>query len=303
MSNIFEEMEETSYDYSDPLKTKEEKLFLEKRRRHQTYLMLEYFLSNTNYFNFFSFDAFKLSIKAKYFAQLCKKEIVMSEFLFFSFFYLDPSFSEILATFNVDKRKTGKIVTIASQVESPSILKKQIFFIKNLLNKINNSFFANDFIFRPTITYSQELNRLLEKSTENALVRFKTPLISSEILFITLIEEKGMRIGKLIKEVIPNKNDWYLLRYKLLKRLYLKELSIRNDVSTNQKYFAYLLNTQLTDIEYNALITNNSIARNVSSFRNKLIQQLLKKNVYDSLEKEIYQSIEISPKRRYFFYK
>jgi hypothetical protein len=265
--------------------------------------MLEYILSNTNYFNFFSFDAFKLSIKAKCFAQLCKKDIVMSEFLFFSFFYLDSSFSELLKTYKVDKYKTGKIITIASQLNSPSILKKQISFFKNILNKINNSFFSDEFTFNPTINYSQELNRLLEKSAENAMVRFKTPIVSSEILFLTLIEEKGMRIGKLIKEVIPTENDWYLLRYKVLKRLYLKELSIRTEVSENQKYFAYLLNTQLTDVEFTTLINNNSLMKNVSIFRNKLIEKILQKKIFDSLEKETHEAIKLAPKRTYYFYK
>jgi hypothetical protein len=303
MINIFEEMEDISYDYSDSSKTKEEKIFLEKRRRYQTYMMLEYILANTNYFNFFSFDAFRLSIKAKCFAQLCKKEIVMSEFLFFSFFYLDSSFSELLKTYKVDKHKTGKIITIASQINSPSILKKQISFFKNVLNKINHSFFSDEFTFKPTISYSQELNRLLEKSTENAVVRFKTPIVSSEILFLTLIEEKGMRIGKLTKEVIITEDDWYLLRYKVLKRLYLKELSIRTEVSENQKYFAYLLNTQITDVEFTTLINKNSLMKNVSIFRNKLIEKILQKKIFDSLEKDTHEAINLAPKRVYSFYK
>ena len=43
-------------DHIDSSKTLEEKIKLEKRRRHQAYTALDYHLSLTTYFDFFSFE-------------------------------------------------------------------------------------------------------------------------------------------------------------------------------------------------------------------------------------------------------
>jgi hypothetical protein len=67
-------------------------------------------------------------------------------------------------------------------------------FLKNLLN------------FKPKIQklekqdYSHEI--LLILKTVKTLTRFKTPVITSEILFITLMEDNSTKLGKVIKIVL-----------------------------------------------------------------------------------------------------
>ena len=76
------------------------------------------------------------------------------------------------------------------------------------------------------------------------MVRFKTPVITSEILFLTLMENTESKAGKLIQTQILTSAEWHLLRYRLIKSLHKNESLIRSDVMKNQHYFAYLLKTE-----------------------------------------------------------
>lgn len=77
---------------------------------------------------------------------------------------------------------------------------------------------------------SYEVHFLLEKAGENALFRFKTPIITPEILFITLMEEKNTKVGKILNKILKNSLDWYLIRYKLIKRIHNQEMNIRGEI-------------------------------------------------------------------------
>jgi hypothetical protein len=59
-------------DHIDSTKTVERKIELERRRRHQAYTALDYHLSLTTYFDFFSFDTFQIAKDAKYLTQIEK---------------------------------------------------------------------------------------------------------------------------------------------------------------------------------------------------------------------------------------
>ena len=73
------------YTYSDQNKTKNEKIFAEKRRRNQIYQLLDHNLSNVSYFDFFSKDAFALVIKGLYLTQAVNKEKLYPEILLLTF--------------------------------------------------------------------------------------------------------------------------------------------------------------------------------------------------------------------------
>ena len=140
---------------------------------------------------------------------------------------------------------------------------------------------------------------MFEKAAENALVRFKTPVITPEILFVTMMEQKNNKVGKIIKKFLKNDTNWYLLRYKLIKRLHYQETDIRTNVSKNNHYFVYLLKLNLSEYEFNRLIETESLNLGVSVFRNRLISQLLKVDIFNQLENEIHKSIKVSNKRNY----
>jgi hypothetical protein len=94
---------------------------------------------------------------------------------------------------------------------------------------VNFSFFKNVF-FNFEVRNSYELNLLFEKSAENSLTRFKTPVITPEILFITMMEEKHTKVGKIIQKFLKTDTNWYLLRYKLIKMIHYQETSQFNNI-------------------------------------------------------------------------
>ena len=75
--------------------------------------------------------------------------------------------------------------------------------------------------------------------------------------------------------------DWHLLRYRLIRSLHNDESIIKSEVTKNQQYFAYLLKTELTEVEFNKLIETTSLVEGVQLFRNMLINQLTKVNIFN----------------------
>jgi len=301
-----EELFSLSLNYTDNLVPFELKKKNEKRRRYQAYMALDYFLGMTSYFDFFDLESFYISTQAKYYGQFWKKETIPSEFLFFSFFQFDPTFSSLLQKYQLNEQETGNLVILANPPESLPFFLDSFSFLfeganqfKFLSNSINKSFFSKDFSFDSSINYSRELNVLLHKASENAIERFKTPLISREILFLTLIEEKEIRsrLGSILEELMPSYENWYLLRYQLIKRLHKKESALRTVVNKNQKFFGYLFNTQLTHFQFSTLLKNKYLNSRVGIFRKMIITKVLKKNCFETLIEETNNSIQCTNTR------
>jgi hypothetical protein len=280
------------------------KIIIEKRKRFQLYNALDYILSMTTYFDFFSEDAFLIVLNAISLTSLSKKRLVTTEDLLFCFFIDEKNIKKILNDFFINHSNN----LIKSKESKSSIKQKKgnIFFsvyknFKEVVFKFSNllsnekefDLFLNDF------SYSYELLNIFEKATENALIRFKTPIITPEILFITLMEEERTKANLLIKKIIKREKDFYLLRFKLLKKLHNEENLIKSDIKTNYLYFAYLLKSQLSELEFKTLCENNYHPLGIFYFRNFLIQEILKIDLSDLIIKDIYTSIHKSSKRHF----
>jgi len=271
-------------DHIDSTKTVERKIELERRRRHQAYTALDYHLSLTTYFDFFSFDTFQIAKDAKYLTQIEKGKNVTSDILLLAFFSKHLKISEILNNFGLKKESIFEKVSSFSNKEDT--------IIENLVKKFQISFPVSfqSLVLNTKIEYSLEVNHIFEKAAENAFLRFKTPLIGTEILFLTLLEEEETLAGKILKEIFPTDFDWFSLRYELIKKIYNQEAMIRTEVGSSQEYFAYLLKTRFSDFEFESLIASGYFSQSVLSFRNNLISEALKLDIYKSLEEEVYTS-------------
>ena len=279
-------------------KTIAEKILIEKRRRHQTYMALDYFLSAVTYFDFFSSDAFKIVKNAKYLAQICEKSVT-SELLLLPFFSYPSHVSDILKDFEITEAMIETVVASLQKTKKENFFQKQKNSIKQTLRNVKGFFVRETLALNQNVKYSHEVNKIFEKAAENALTRFKTPVISPEILFITIIEDKNSKASRIIKKFLKTDVEWYLLRYKLIKRIHNQESNIRSEVIKNQHYFAYLMKIQLTDFEFNKLIENEALAKGVSLFRNTLISKILKIDIFEEISEEIYTSMKITNKRSY----
>jgi hypothetical protein len=271
----------------------EEKIKNEKRRRNQIYITLDYLLSILTYFDFFSNDAFKITKYSKYLADIYNQDLVTSELLLLPFFHSSNQVSSLLEEFKINENLLKNLIFVSESKNQKSL---------NLLGQFKKIKNWKVFFFdskKRAKDFSHEVNLIFEKAAENALIRFKTPIITSDILFLTLMEQKNCKASKIIQKILKNETNWYLLRYKLIKHIHYHESNIRSEVSKNQQYFAYLLKTQLSENEFDRLIKNEGLSTGVSLFRNTLISNVLKKNFFELLLKEIQQSINITNFRKY----
>ena len=288
-----------SSDYSDINKTQKDKLFFEKRRRYQIYQNLDYRISMIGYFDLFSIDALNILKNSKCFCQGVKKKLVTTEMLVLPFLSKDSSLWYILKKYDLNQNLVGEYITSFNKLSGRSFPETQLYNFKSFFYDLKTSFFSKDFSLMNKINYSRELNTLFEKAAENALVRFKTPIISSEILFLTLMEQKTSRFSRIIKLFLKNDMDWYLLWYDLLKALHAQESTVRNTVIKNHHYFAYLLKAQLSDSEFRKLMKEETFAERVSIFRNKLVRDILNLNLIDLVSKDTHSSIKVTNTRKY----
>ena len=269
----------------------EEQILCEKRRRNQAYQALDYILARVTYFDFFSSNAFTLAVHSKYFTQLFAKKTVTSEYLLLPFFYCESNVSTFLEKYSLPD-SFFQILNAKTMIAKPTWRNPLSFFSSPEKQRTAIQ-------FNPNIEYSLEVNQLFEKAAENAMSRFKTPVITSEILFITLMEERKTKASKMIRELVGNDTEWQMLRYRLIKRLHNQESSIRSEVSKNQHYFTYLLKTELKEAEFEKMIETETLAKGTSIFRNQLISEIVKVNIFDLLCQEVRLSIKISNKRTY----
>lgn len=276
--------------YSNDILLKEEKIYLEKRRRNYIYKTLDYILSNISYFDFFSLDSFEILKQSKKLADFYKSEEVTLEILFLSFFYSSSELNLLFEEYEINKEQLKQKIEIYLK----STHNNQI----SLWNQFQNFGDNNNRVIED-IQFSEEVLNFFENVSEISLNRFKTPIITTEILFLILLEANNNFFGIILENILDNSLKWELFKYKIIKRIHKEESALRDQVPKNQYYFAYLLKTQLTDNEFHQLISNEILSKGVELFRNTLTVQLLDINLFKLLELDIYKSMVISPLRKY----
>lgn len=288
-----------SKSYVNPELTVEQKILLEKQRRYQAYMRLDYLLSVVSYFDFFSLDAFQITKKAKELTQFCEKKTVTSDLLLVPFFDSNKEVVKLLERFGINRKVVGQSIWNGQQPINQSFQQKGTKLIKNILLRIDIPIVSEFLIVPKKTKYSYEINQIFEKAADNALTRFKTPVISSEILLITMLEAKKSRVGKLLKQYLKTDLNWYMLRFCLMKRLHQQELAIRIDLPTNYQYFAYLLKANLPELQFDTLLDKDCLLPGVLLFRNTLISDAVKFDLYRELKKDIIASIKSTNVRTY----
>jgi hypothetical protein len=111
------------------------------------------------------------------------------------------------------------------------------------------------------------------------------------------MEEKQTKGGKMIKKLINDETEFYVLRFKLLKRLHYEETTIRNQINPNQLYFGYLLKLYLHMHEFRNALEHESLSYATAYFRYILVTSAFRFNINEFLRKEIERSLS-SPRNR-----
>ena len=141
------------------------------------------------------------------------------------------------------------------------------------------------------------MKKILDKAIENAY-RFKTPVITPEILFLTLLEEKETSGGQLLKLLLGNDLNWNLVRYEILKKLHNQETQVQGSIFKNTRYYAYLLKIEMIDEQFEKLIEKDDFSYIVSAYRDLVVSKVLDCDLFETLEKEIKYSISVNNKNR-----
>lgn len=272
-----------------------EKIKNEKRRRHQTYIALNYLKSQKNKFDFFSFDTIHILKKANVLRLTFEKKKISTELLLLAFFDSDASVENIFEKFNLSFETIEN--AILQTYDSKLLNKKKVnnadFFTKNI-----PSFFDKTTKPNESLDYNYEVKLIFEKATENAF-RFKTPVVTAEILFLTLLEEKNLAAGQLLKLFLKTDLEWNLLRYEILKKLHNEETKIQGALDKSSRYFAYLLKTELDNRQFEKLVQKNNFSSVILAYRNLVISKVLKYDLFTTIENEIKIGIKLNKIRTY----
>lgn len=278
----------------DPSLLTIDSIALEKRKRQQIYSSLDAFYSNIGIFDFFSLDSFNLVLAAESLTKLLKKPSISTDALFFSFLTANLEVNNLLESSSVTKEKIGKIYKEYFNLEKQDTTT----FFDNFRLNFQKIIGSKKGLTKKPVEYSYELKLLFEKAAENSLSRFKTPIVTPEILFLTLIENKKGNIAKLMKATITNDIEWYILRYKLIKYIHKYELCIK-ELRKNDHYFAYLFKKSISGMEFETVVRKNSLSEAICIFRNTMISKILPTSFCDFLELEINRSIRVKIPRKY----
>jgi ATP-dependent Clp protease ATP-binding subunit ClpA len=264
-----------------------DKIKLEKRKRNQVYSSINYLKSHSNKFDFFSSDSVKILRSANQLSKKFNQENIGSEFLLLAFFQSQIQLLKIFEKFDISSELIENYISTAYK-KAEDLGQNSSFFSKLKKENILNS----------KIEYNFEVKNIIETCIENSY-RFKTPVITSEILFLTLLENEKSSSGILLKKFLKNDIQWNLLRYEILKKIHYQETTLQGSISKNFRYFAYLLKLELSDNKFEKLLSKNEFSFAIEAYRDLITSKILEVNIFQVLENEIKFSIRSNNFRTY----
>ena len=281
-----------------------EKITLEKRKRHQIYTTLNYLRPHKSKFDFFSSDTMTILKLGRELTKKFQQEKLTPEILLLTLFNSESDLTDILRKYNISFAKIKRYIIYGHQL-TDDILQEQFkqrqtkFGKLSFLKAVNTiqTTFKKKISITSSSSYNYDVKIILDRAIENAY-RFKTPVITPEILFLTILEEKETAGGKLLKLLLDNDLNWNLLRYEILKKLHHQETQVQGNIFKNTRYYAYLLKIEMSDEQFEKLIEKDNFSYIVSAYRDLVISKVLDCDIFETLENEIKYSIQLNTKRK-----
>ena len=173
-----------------------EKITLEKRKRHQIYTTLNYLRPHKSKFDFFSSDTMTILKLGRELTKKFQQEKLTPEILLLTFFNSESDLTDILRKYNISFAKIKRYIIYGHQL-TDDILQEQFkqrqtkFGKLSFLKAVNTiqTTFKKKISITSSSSYNYDVKIILDRAIENAY-RFKTPVITPEILFLTILEEK-----------------------------------------------------------------------------------------------------------------
>jgi len=290
LSTIYPDFEDIKlYDEKKWFRKLTNKKFREIRRRLHFYTNLELLASRITIFDVMNKETFSILLHAKRIAKRYNFEEVNEEILLLAFLSGKKEINKLFKKSELNKNAIYQEFLTTYKLPTRNIFQKIGNFI---LEKI---FLEKQPLLDKKFNFSTGCLDLFFKAAENTLERFKTFVITPEILFITLMEKK---IPLLLKG-LDNKKKWYILRYILLRRINTEEILVQSKVKSNQFLYIYLLKSKLRQRTYNLYIGGKRRRVLYLPFRALLSPTVLKWDRLKFLEAQTRRSIRINSILRY----
>ncbi len=296
---------------------------LEKRKRNLATFLFNRLLSQSSYFDFFNKEALLCLLFAKKLAGIFKQEKVTIEILFLSLCLTkDTNISvllkdngiysdDLLANYLGYKKKIitssqgiqSNLSKIVSSFQNTNTkLGKKTFFNNILgLSIIDSNYtfsgFEQDFL---AIPFSDEVYDFFETLMKVAKDKYKTPIISPELLFLELLRDNLVENLCIKLKLLSKLSE---LRYLFLKKLYSEKALLQEKLPRSSHYFFYLFKIASTSNDLEQFITDQTLLEaKVFSLRDFIVKQFVLLN-FNIFEEEILKSIFVtSDKRAYKYY-
>ena len=176
------------------------------------------------------------------------------------------------------------------------------------------------------IPLSDPITELLNEALISAVERFQTPIITTDIILLTLIEKvledlgpvpsgelfeenfvssppppASLLITKWFESVFhgDTKTELYLLRYELLMKIHKDESELKSQVPPEQHYFGYLLKTELPESTVQNLLENETFNSAVMEFRDNLMESSNKEDLQTRIYNDVLEKLLSNPERSY----
>lgn len=219
-----------------------------------------------------------------------------------------------------------KLLNLVSQSVFFHSLKKKLFGLlkvptyffsilkKNLKSKRVSTFkyssvfkllFKVFFFKRPLkdIPFSYKMHIFLQNLMEIAQEKYKTPVISTDLISLVLFESKS---AAFIKSQFSNEISFYEFKYALIKSLYEEESTLKEELPRNQYYFAYLLKSEISEslfqkiVKQEDLLALGDLKSRTFSIRDFLVKKIVKVNIFKSYQTEILKCVFINSNLRVY---
>ncbi len=247
-------------------KNKNEKL-LEQCRKEFVGSQLNSLFRLISTFDFFSQDAFALMVKAKLCAHQYKAKHVNSKMLMLA---VTRSRLRMMQFYHVKiQHQLEDLVGAELKFDCLKLAAKRLL-ARAFLHTVKEQ--------EVLLPLSNTCLFLLEKSSKNARNRFYTPLISLNILILTMMEENQLNTGKLFKSALGSQLKWLVFHYKLIRLVYEQEATIRKELKPKHFHYFYLLISLIPESKYNFELKKKRLQKKTLRLRLFIIKQALRVN-------------------------
>ena len=282
--------------------------FIEKRKQIQIYTLFTFLSSSLSYFDFSSFE---LMENFQEFTILKPKNTI-------------SSFNDILLGICLFTQKNNYFINKSLKnflIDSSKLAYKK----KGVLSLFEKIYFTKNYKECKKIL-ANEIKDFYEEAVKKSLVKYKTPVITSEIFFLTSISQNPIFFKNFLKFFIKNQKQWFLLKYKLVRHIYFENYFLNNSINKNLLNYTYLLD-KYSFIKKTKKIGKNQIESNffeqifkimkkffrskkkltiikkdnesILKLRSLLFSSLLKSNFQKILEDDILLNVKDFSKRKY----